>query len=123
MANYVIIESDDWGVESQTIVDLTRIIAKQQYPMMGILINGGKIAEQDIYLATAKPTVEHRKIPILVLEGSGRKADELSDAFKSGFTHSGIIKAIIKGGDIRITSLNDGAPALLKHLKGHFLDK
>lgn len=118
-SHFVLVESDDWGAESQTIVDLTRGIAKDQ-PMMGILINGGQIAEQDIYLATSKKSASHRTIPILVLEGSGRKADELSTAFKSGHAATKIIKAIIDGGDIRITGLNEGAEAMRKHLNAHF---
>ncbi len=116
-SHFVLIDSASWGKESQTIVDLTRTIAADTYPMLGILINGGKIAEQDIFLATSKG--EH-SIPILVLEGSGRKADEVSDAVKTGTTSSRIIKAIIAGGKIDLVGLGGGAQAMLDKLNGHF---
>lgn len=119
-SHFVLIESNDWGAESQTIVDLTRAIAGGERQMMGMLVNGGQIAEQDIYLATSNPQDKAREIPILVLEGSGRKADEVSMAYKSGFTSSKLIRAIIKGGDIRIAHLGDGANALKKKLADHF---
>lgn len=116
-SHFILIDSASWGKESQTIVDMTRALASETYPMLGILINGGKIAEQDIFLATSKG--EH-SIPILVLEGSGRKADEVSDAVKTGTTSSRIIKAIIAGGKIDLVSLRGGAPAMLEKLNRHF---
>jgi hypothetical protein len=119
-SHFILIESNDWGEESQTIVDLTRAIAGGERQMMGLLVNGGQIAEQDIYLATSDPKGKQRKIPILVLEGSGRKADEVSMAYKSGFTSSKLIRAIIKGGDIRIVHLGDGVEAMQKKLADHF---
>jgi hypothetical protein len=116
-SHFVLVESDAWGAESITIGDLTRLIARQQYPMLGILINGGKIAEQDIYFARAKGD---QKIPLLILEGSGRKADEVSTAFKTGETSSKIIKAIISGGDIDLVGIYGGADAMLQKLRAHF---
>ncbi|MCU0512762.1 MAG: hypothetical protein MUE40_09340 [Anaerolineae bacterium] len=115
-SHFVLIEADHWGDESQMIVNLTRAIAGPQ-PMIGILINGGKIAEKDVYLATAQG--EH-KIPILVLDGSGRTATNIATAFKTGQAANHIIKAIIAGGDIRLTAINDGKEAMLKKLHHHF---
>lgn len=116
-SHFVLVESDSWGKESRMIVELTRTIAGQHYPMLGILINGGKVAEQDIYLATTKG--DHR-IPILVLEGSGRKADEVSSAVKTGTTSSRIIRAIVAGGDISLVNVNAGQDAIRAKLEKHF---
>lgn len=117
-SHFVLVNSDQWGGESQMIVNLTKAIANRQKPMMGILINGGRIAERDVYLAT---TQGDNRIPILILEGSGRVADDISTAFKTQRTDNSIIQAIIRGGDIRLTPLEEGVPALLAHLEKHFL--
>jgi hypothetical protein len=117
-SHFVLVEGDNWGDESQMIVDLTRAIANGQ-PMIGVLINGGKIAEQDVYLATAKAQ-HNQRIPILILEGSGRTADNISTAFRTGQTQSAIIRAIVTGGDIRLTSIDEGADAMYQKLKEHF---
>ena len=116
-SHFVLVESDEWGGESQMIVNLTRAIAGRQKPMLGILINGGQIAERDVYLATAKGD---DSIPMLIIDGSGRTADSVASAYKTQRTDSAIIRAIIKGGDIRLTALSEGVPALWQHLKTHF---
>jgi hypothetical protein len=116
-SHFVLVDSNEWGAESQTIVDLTRAIANRQYPMLGVLINGGKIAERDIYLATSKGD---NRIPVLILEGSGRKADEISTAFKTGETSSSVVRAIIEGGAIDLINIHGGVPNMLKKLEKHF---
>jgi hypothetical protein len=116
-SHFVLVESDEWGGESEMIVNLTRAIADRQQPMMGILINGGRIAEHDVYLATAKGD---NRIPMLIVDGSGRTADTVASAFKTRRTDSAIIKAIIRGGDIRLAALSEGVPALRKQLRQHF---
>lgn len=116
-SHFVLVESDSWGKESRLIVELTRAISNQQFPMLGILINGGKVAEQDIYLATTKGD---NRIPILVLEGSGRKADEVSNAIKTGTTSSRIIRAIVAGGEISLVNIGAGHDAMRAKLEKHF---
>lgn len=116
-SHFVLVESDTWGGESQTIVDLSRTLANQTLPKLGVLINGGQIAEQDVYFATARG---NDRIPILVIEGTGRKADELSNAFKTGMADNRIIRAIVAGGDIRLISLFEGLEGAWKQLAKHF---
>ena len=116
-SHFVLVNAPEWGGESQTIVNLTRAIAARQRPMIGVLINGGAIAERDVFFATA---IGNDRIPILVLDGSGRTADTISNAFKTQRTDNRMIKAIIQGGDIRLTPLVEGVPALLKHLNKHY---
>jgi hypothetical protein len=117
-SHFVLVNTPEWGGESETIVRLTRAIADRQRPMIGVLINGGAIAERDVYYATA---IGDNRIPILVLDGSGRTADTISQAYKTQRTDNKLIKAIIQGGDIILTPLSEGVPALLKHLHKHFL--
>lgn len=116
-SHFVLVNSHEWGGESETIVKLTRAVAAQQRPMIGVLINGGSIAERDVYYATA---IGDNRVPILILDGSGRTADNISEAYKTQNTDNKMIKAIIKGGDIRLTPLSEGVPTLLKHLTKHF---
>lgn len=118
-SHFVLVDGDEWGDESQMIVDLTRAIAKTA-PKLGMLINGGKIAEHDVYLATAKADA-HERIPMLILEGSGRAADNISSAFRTGETQSAIIRAIVTGGDIRLVSIHEGAQAIFKQLEQHLV--
>lgn len=115
-SHFVLVESHEWGGESQTIVNLTKAIAARQKPMIGVLINGGRIAERDVYLATAHGD---NRIPVLVIDGSGRTADTISSAFKTQSADSTLLKAIIRG-DIRLTPLKEGVPALLEQLRKHF---
>lgn len=112
-SHFVLIDSDEWGDESGMIVALTKAIAANKAPMVGILINGGKIAEREVYLAGASG---ENRMPLIVIDGSGRTADNISTAFKTQRTDSELIRAIIKGADIRLTSLSDGIPALQKEL-------
>lgn len=117
-SHFVLVDSDEWGGESQTIIDLTRHIAREERQhALGILINGGKISQQDIYLATAKG--DH-KIPILVLEGSGRFAEQLATAFRTGHANQQILKAIIAGGDIKLLATGEGAETMHEKLEAHF---
>ncbi len=115
-SHFVLVDADAWGDESQMIVNMTRAISGT-LPMIGILINGGKIAEKDVYLASTQGI---EPIPILVLDGSGRTATNIATAFKTGASSSNIIHAIIAGGDIRLTPLEEGKITLLKRLHEHF---
>lgn len=117
-SHFVLVDSDEWGGESQTIIDLTRATSgNKQKHALGILINGGKIAQHDIYLATAKGD---QKIPILVLEGSGRFAQELATAFRTGHANQQILKAIIQGGDIKLLATGEGVDTMREKLEAHF---
>jgi hypothetical protein len=115
-SHFVLVESHEWGGESQTIVNLTKAIAARQRPMIGVLINGGRIAERDVYLATSQGD---NRIPVLVIDGSGRTADTISSAFKTQTADTVFLRAIIRG-DIRLTTLREGVPALLNQLSNHF---
>lgn len=117
-SHFVLVNSDKWGSESQMIIDLTRhICGHKQEHALGVLINGGKIAQQDIYLATAQGD---QKIPILVLEGSGRFAEELATAFRTGHANQAILRAILAGGDIKLLATGEGVETMWQKLDDHF---
>ncbi|MGB7340054.1 MAG: hypothetical protein WBC91_14255 [Phototrophicaceae bacterium] len=112
-SHFVLVESDEWGGETEMIVALTKAIAARQAPMVGILVNGGKIAEREAYMASA---IGENRMPLIIIDGSGRAADNISTAFKTQSTDSYLIRSIIKGADLRLTALYDGKEALRKEL-------
>ena len=112
-SHFVLVESNEWGGETTTIIALAKAIAAKTAPMVGILVNGGKIAEREVYLASA---IGENRMPLIIIDGSGRAADNISTAFKTQRTDSELIRAIIKGADLRLTALHDGSDALRKEL-------
>lgn len=116
--HFVLVEGDNWGDESALLTELARAICgRGRHIAVGILINGGAIAQQDVLLAT---TNKEYPIPMLVLEGSGRFADELATAFKTGETSKELLKAIIEGGDIELISTIEGPTVMEARLSQRF---
>lgn len=116
--HFVLVEGDNWGDESALLTELARAICGYgACKALGILINGGAIAQQDVLLAT---THTSHPIPMLVLEGSGRFADELATAFKTGETSKDILRAIIDGGDIELISTIEGPEGMQAKLAQRF---
>jgi hypothetical protein len=112
-SHFVLVIGDEWGDESGMIVRLTHTIAGKVKPAVGILINGGKIARHEVYLATTKEL----RLPMLVLEGSGRFADELATAVRTGKTNQRILQAIMAGGDIQIVGTVEGPAKMREKLQ------
>lgn len=89
-SHFILVEGDAWGVESALIQDLARCLSGfGTYPMLGMLINGGNVA-----LGELKMAVE-RRIPMIILEGSGRAADQVATAIRTGETSQIMIKQIM----------------------------
>jgi hypothetical protein len=85
-------------------------------PQVGVLVNGGKIAANEVYLATTKDL----NLPMIVLEGSGRFADELATAVRTGKTNQRILQAILAGGDIKLVATVEGPNKLREKLVERF---
>lgn len=115
-SHFVLVDGEDWGAESEMIVGLTKAASGfATFPAIGILINGGKIARQEVFLAVSK------EIPMLILEGSGRLADEIATAFKTGKASQRILQAILGGGDIQLVSTEEGPGAMRTKLESRFV--
>lgn len=115
--HFLLVDGDDWGAESAMIMHLAYTICDDgRLPSVGVLINGGRIALHEVYLAS---TSEHR-MGIIVLEGSGRAADEISTALRSGGTSRKILQAILRGGDIRLVGTVEGPQVLQQRLREKF---
>ncbi len=103
---FVLVESDEWGGESETLADVAHTLAEGQ-PTLEILINGGEIAQHDAaaYL--------RRGGQLVVVEGSGRFADELAGAMKGSPSDNPIIQEILATGRVHVLPL-DRAPGTFK---------
>lgn len=114
-SHFVLVDVDEWGQESDLLVSMSKAISSNAgMRCVGVLINGGKIARQDVYLAVSK------EVPIMVLEGSGRFADEIATAFRTGKANQSILRAILAGGDIQLISTLDGPEAMRAKLAARF---
>lgn len=116
-SHFVLVQSDEWGGETETMFSLAQELA-QDIPVMTILVNGGAIARDEV-LQTV-----NRGWPLLVIEGSGRLADEIAGLchgqYSDGADES--MHEILARGDISFFPLN-GSPAELMQCIAHILGK
>jgi hypothetical protein len=71
--HFFLVQGDQWGDESRWLAEIASQMAGD-YPSVTVLINGGNIALVD--------AMENLRVhrPLLVIEGSGRLADEIAEA-------------------------------------------
>jgi hypothetical protein len=71
--HFFLVPGDQWGDESRWLARIASQIAGD-YPSVTVLINGGSIALVD--------AIENLKVhrPLIVIQGSGRLADEIAEA-------------------------------------------
>lgn len=68
---FVLVETDEWGGETETMYKLAKTLSAS-CPSIAVLINGGRITKSEILHNV------RQKRPIIVIEGSGRLADEIA---------------------------------------------
>lgn len=116
-SHFVLVLGEEWGDETDLLLHMTHSLAGgSRKPAVGILINGGKIARNEVYLATSRDL----KLPMIVVEGSGRFADELATAFRTGRTNQQILRAILEGGDIKLIATIEGPEKMRERLNERF---
>ncbi len=117
-SHFVLTHDGDFGDETDMIVELSEALTGEgKKPRLGMIVNGGDIVRQEVYrLATDSDS----KLVLLVLEGSGRFADELAAAKRSGQPESDVLKAIVEKGRVELISVNDGPEALRTRLLSFF---
>jgi SLOG in TRPM, prokaryote len=99
-SHFVLVESNEWGGETGTMFKLA---AALNVPVATMLINGGQIAGGE-----ASQSVRNGW-QLLVVEGSGRFADELSAAVRDGQVAKSVeISEIVHSG--RVTLLHVDSP-------------
>lgn len=116
-SHFVLTDGDDFGAESDMIVQVALALSGHgAKKTLGFVINGGEIVRTEIH----RVSIERPEIPLLILEGSGRFADELAAAKKSGTSADDKIKDILREGNLHIISIKSGADNLRNWLENFF---
>ncbi|MEP7292305.1 MAG: hypothetical protein ABI835_11005 [Chloroflexota bacterium] len=115
-SHFVLIDGKHFGAESEMILQLAYALsgagAKKR---LAVVLNGGEIVREEAHrCATREP-----RFPLLVLEGSGRFADELAAARQ---TASGdpLIREILEQGSVDFIPVSAGADHLYRWLENFF---
>jgi hypothetical protein len=114
-SHFVLVEGEEWGSESGLIQDLSKCISGYGVAKTaGILVNGGNIALNEIGMAV------ERGIPMFVVEGSGRTADVVATALRTGTAEQRILKAIVSGGEVQFMKTTESAESITSKLNKQF---
>ncbi|MCC6614594.1 MAG: hypothetical protein IT320_14025 [Anaerolineae bacterium] len=118
--HFVLTDGDEFGDESHTIAMLaTAISLDRRNSALGIVINGGQVVRHEVYMRSASGQMV---FPILVLEGSGRFADELAEAKRTGTLPEDSEEefAAILAADVDFFPISQGAAAFRERLAHYF---
>jgi hypothetical protein len=108
-SHFVLVESDEWGGETSTMFELARAL---NVSVATMLINGGQIAESEGLRSVRNGW------PLLVVEGSGRFADELGAAVRNAALNtSATIKEIARSGRVKLFSIDKPVLGLKSELQ------
>jgi SLOG in TRPM, prokaryote len=74
-SHFVLVESEIWGCETDTMYALARLISKG-IPVVTLVINGGIISKNEVLYSIRQGW------PLLIIEGTGRLADEIATFYR-----------------------------------------
>lgn len=105
-SHFILVESNEWGGETETMYQLAEELSKE-IPVLTVLVNGGQIAKHEVL-----KSVRHGW-PIVVIEGTGRLADEIAIAVREKMeTSSKEIATIVSYEGITLFDIRKGSEAL-----------
>jgi len=108
-SHFVLVESNEWGGETTTMLELARGF---NVPTVAILVNGGAIAADEALQSVRNGW------QLIVIEGSGRFADELSAAVRDGQSaKSAEVSEISSSGRVALFHVDDAAKKLRDDLR------
>jgi hypothetical protein len=108
-SHFVLVESAEWGGETTTMLELARAF---NAPIVAVLVNGGAIAADEALQSV------RNEWPLLVLEGSGRFADEVSAAVRDGqVAKSAEVSEIARSGRVAVFHVDGTAEKLRDELR------
>lgn len=119
-SHFVLTDGNDFGDESDMIAMLTTALTyDRRLPALGLVINGGQIAQREVYMRSASGQMV---FPLLVLEGSGRYADELAEAARTRILPPDDADQFrqVLAADVEFIRVRDGADALHSRLSNYF---
>ncbi len=96
---FVLVETDEWGGEADTLAAVAHKLAGDG-PKAELLINGGQTARRDAWAYV------RRGGALLVVEGTGRFADELASAFRRGRSDVPDVARLLDTGLIHLVPLD-----------------
>jgi hypothetical protein len=114
-SHHVLTSGDKFGDESDLLLRLVTALSGDQ-KRLAILINGGQVARDEIHRAATGET----PLPILILEGSGRLADELSAARRGLLEPDETMRAILEQGQLYTMPITAGAERFRDWLENFF---
>jgi hypothetical protein len=107
-SHFVLVESNEWGGETPTMLELARAF---NAPIVAILVNGGAIAADEALQSVRNGW------SLLVFEGSGRFADEVSTAVRNGQAAKSVeANEIARSGCVTLFNVDDAAERLRDQL-------
>ena len=93
-SHFVLIDGNKWGSETETLFDLA---AAFDVPVLAILVNGGAIAKDELLQSV------RRNWSVIVIEGSGRLANEVAELKeKASQIEDPMLAEIVEEGDLRV---------------------
>lgn len=106
-SHFVLVETDEWGGETDVMYALAQSLSNH-CPSAAVLVDGGSIAKNEILY-----NVRQRR-PIIVIEGSGRLADDISRLWreKPSSIPDPALAEIIMYGDLHLFPLTGSATDL-----------
>jgi hypothetical protein len=108
-SHFVLVDSDDWGEETGTMFKLAGAF---NVAVATMLINGGQIAGSEALQSVRNGW------PLLVIEGSGRFADELSAAARNGQVPKFVeISEILRSGRVTLFHVDSPVEKLRDELR------
>jgi hypothetical protein len=113
-SHFVFTDGKEFGQESAAMAEITRAIAiRGNRRGLSIIINGGEISRQETYDRTLETD---RAFPLLVLDGSGRFANELAAAATGIEPKDTRVTDIVRKGEVKIVPMDAGADYLFAQL-------
>jgi len=107
-SHFVLVESAEWGGETGKMLELARAF---NAPIVAILVNGGAIAADEALQSVRNGW------QLLVVEGSGRFADELSAAVRDGQSAKSVeVSEIVRSGCVALFHVDDPPHELREEL-------
>jgi len=114
-SHFVLVESNEWGGETETMYALAKEFSKE-IPVLTVLVNGGQVAKHEVL-----QSVRHGW-PIIVIEGTGRLADEIATAVREKTEPaSDQIAAIVRYDRIVVFNIKVGPDALARLIRQNLL--
>jgi hypothetical protein len=108
-SHFVLVESNEWGGETGKMLELARAF---DAPIVVILVNGGAIAADEALQSVRNGW------QLIVVEGSGRFADELSAAVRDGQSAKSVeVSEIARSGRVALFHVDDAASTLKIQLR------